>query len=258
MKLFLTIITCISLTSGLTFDCQFTTSNWVIIGSHYQCTYPKIIFTGSRAALEVVSGTHLSGKVNSDVRSVYVENQEIDFIPVFIEKFFPHLTGLQFYNTKLKAISAEDLKPFPNLKVLALPINNLVTLGDDLFKYTTNLQYIDFSLNQLQHVGSNLLESLEELREARFKSNPCVNFHATTPEQVLELKSKLIGCPSLERQTTSSTECSDECLARVDALEAKENKLDELDSKYEKKFVELEKQMRELTTSPCSPCSNFK
>lgn len=56
-------------------------------------------------------------------------------IPNGIESFFKNLKGLNWHNSNLTTISASDLKPFPQLLLIAAG-TKLVSLDGDLFQHT--------------------------------------------------------------------------------------------------------------------------
>jgi hypothetical protein len=190
------------------------------VGSQYTCE-PKVSYSGDNSTLTGLTGTHLIGKSNADVISLSVYSQLAEQIPKGIENFFPNLLTFNWSFAGLKKISAEDLKPFPNLMYLFLGGNNLVTLESDLFQYTLKLRRIYLFSNQLQHVGSNLLTNLNDLTFTYFHDNPCINDYAFTYETVQQLNLKLpISCPPLaSTPAPPSSVCSSECSELIQALE---------------------------------------
>lgn len=245
---------------------------WDVLQERYRCQ-PNI--TGSGNTLEAIHGNHMRGKTNADVEFLYVEGQAMNSLPRDIEVFFPKLIGLYILDSGLLTISAEDLRPFPNLLLFGSQENPLESLDGDLFKYTRKLRRVNIS-NQLQHVGHDLLAGLHNLTNAWFLYNPCISVDAYTKETVEALKLQLpINCPLLTATTvtiTSATstitttdspgECPEACSELLYELsEQTENQKQEIDDlksmflEIKSRVVELEMQMRELASSPCSPCS---
>lgn len=108
-------------------------------------------------------------------------------LPKNIDRFFRNLVGIYINNSKLLAISAEDLQPFPDLLYFRSFTNPLVSIDGDLFKHTSNLTYVALFDSQLQHVGYDLLTWLNDLME--------VDVRATNPEAIAALKRNLsISC----------------------------------------------------------------
>lgn len=131
---------------------------------------------------------------------------ELSRLPKNIELFFTNLIVLFWDAGNLLSITAEDLKPFPGLKMFAVYDNNLVSLDGDLFQHTTKLNFIEFASNRITNVGPNLLGNLAELIEVDFSNNLCISANATTPEGIQTLKLKLaMQCPSLATTQVTAT-----------------------------------------------------
>lgn len=244
-------------------------SSWVVIETHYSCE-ARVVQIDCPSL--IIVGDHLSGMNDTTVESLMVLSQELPQIPDGIESFFPNLRGIQIYDSKLQTISKDVLK-FPNLQVLFLNNNELVTLDADLFAYTPKLVHIWFRFNSLQHVGFNIFGHLNELATALFYGNPCTNQDANSRPEVIELNIQLpISCQPLDDNstttisttTTEPSEHCDECEWRtveivtklVDEQEARivehKNDLTELVGAYEMRISELEAQMREILANPCA------
>lgn len=182
-------------THGITIQCDFIMITWPVIGLQYFCS--PTIADGDELVLLNVTGVHLKGKSNDDVKA-------LDFylplphsrIPKGIEKFFPNLIGFQWNSRNLETFTSNDIKPFPELQVLSIWGNKLISLDGDSFKHTPKLVFVQFSANLLEHVGYDLLQELNDLTYVYFSFNPCIDMLAETPESIAKLKVKLqIQCP---------------------------------------------------------------
>lgn len=265
----------------MNFNCQFQLKTWGDLGEIYVCLATAEATTSS-TTLEEVSGNHLSGRSNSDVRAVQTyQSPEFTRIPLGMENFFPDLLVIQFWNGNLTSVTAEDLKPYPNLRYLSLPVNHITTLDVDLFKFTTKIKDFVIPSNKIERVGENIFAFLPELRWVNFLSNPCFSYYADTPEQLQYLKSNLASrCPPLQTSTTVSTTISttlpstttsttsknpDECEIPIRCSINEEmddtrikiilqsNLIEDLTntiSTLSARTLELEKQMREINARP--------
>jgi Leucine rich repeat len=271
--------------------------NWPVIGDQYGCE-PTVSVVNEGNVLVEVSGSHMTEKTNSDVKTITVQYQvNLLQMPKNIETFFPNLIRIQFWNGNISSISVDDLKAFPNLQVLSFGVNLLTSLDGNLFIYNPKLQWISFSGNKITNVGYDLLLGLDELRTVNFNFNTCINKFASTPSQLIELKNLLrTSCPSLvstqaptttptREPTTSttlsssttpdSTQCPTGCLEKIEDLQSNfeaENRelrktasnqgkqieeltaetvnLNQVVAAYEERFIELEKQIREIDSNP--------
>lgn len=244
MKFFGFFFVLVSLTCGLKFQCEFKAAVWTSIsGSHYNCL-ATIVNSGNLASLEEVTGNHLSGRSNFDVRSIHVEGDRThNKIPRNLEKFFPNLLGLVWDDGNLTTISANDLKPFPYLRVLSIASNHVTKLDGDLFKYSPRLRYIRFHTNFFEHLGQDLLTDLNDLEWVDFTKNPCISMSASTTEQFEELNRQMpIKCPQLECFVTrSANKDFDEMMSKLAEQDEQIKELNGKVSAQAAKLAELEK-----------------
>lgn len=233
----------VSASYGLVFQCAFTEETWTSVGLHYSCKASVISF-GSLTSLEGVVGTHLDGKNNFDVRSVHVSgDRTCNRIPQNIEKHFPNLLGIAWDHGNLTSISAEDLKPFPYLRMISIGKNNVVKLDGNLFKYSPKIRYIRFHTNFFEHIGQDLLTDLTDLQWVDFGKNPCIDLSASTTVQFEELNTQLpIKCPPLAGECLVSCAMS----KAVHELKLKEAEQDEKIKQLNDTVSKLEAMLAEL------------
>jgi hypothetical protein len=239
-------------------NCNFIMAEWGVIpiGSAYNC-WSKSENTGILTIIEEVRGTHQTGKSNVDVLN-FREDGVLQYIPTNLVDYFPNLKGMLFYEQKLLRLIASDLKPFPNLVGFYSRGGLFTSIEGDLFQHTKKIQRIDIQVGKLQNVGENILSGLNELTVAWFVAHPCIYYQAATPEQIQELKQKLLVlCPPLTSTTTISTttsksDCSLRC-SLEDEFDEMKMKLEEQGEKIarqEYQIMELEKMIREIVSRP--------
>lgn len=272
--MFAYVFAAVSLTNGVSIQCNFGNDYWNSIGdSVYSCLNAVIISDDNLTHVIDIIGIHESGKTNEDVKAFWIESSHKQFarLPKGFEKIFVNMIVYAWGYGALTTLTADDLKPYPQLQRLDAYDNKLTSLDGDLFKYTPKLVYLHFRGNPLLHVGIGLLDGLHSLKRAYFELNDCINMGAETPTQIRQLKLKLWNqCPPLKIE---SGECSIKCMERIETLE-EENKrqseeivkhreenarqADEISKQSDKiaansdAIQELEKQMRELSTRPLS------
>lgn len=195
MKLLLTIVTIALSSDAVFFECDYEETTWSPIPNAYTCV-AEVVSTANKLELEKIKGDHDEGKTNDDVVFLYIYNQKLEKIPNNLNKFFPNVKVLEWNNSNLKSLSAEDLKQYPELITFSSYYNDIVTLESDVFKYNPKLQWIYFHKSNIQHVGEGLLDGLDELTFVNFERNPCINTYGRTPEQIKQLNKNLpIKCP---------------------------------------------------------------
>lgn len=250
----------IAFSRGVEFKCNiFKTLVWSSpIGSVYTCDHPEVTEGNDSLIVESIYANHTSRMSNIDVTGLFVTGQmKFQRIPARIEMFLPNLKVLLWDYGNLTSITSDELRPFPELKLLSLFKNKIVSLDSDLFQYTPKLFEIDFAWNLLANVEFDLLANLNELTYAYFYNNPCIDVIAQGPEAILELKKKLMmQCPPLATTITSTTMspttlgfCDVRCTMNEEVDKLKET-LDEQSKKNEERFLELEKQMRKIHGQP--------
>lgn len=194
------------------------------VGRVYTCEARATSLESS--ILENVAGDHLPGNSNNNVD--YLKTSHLPFVPAGIAEFFDNLRAIDISSNEVFLISAEDLRPFPQLEFLALYLNNLVSIDGDLFSFTPHLKCIAFAYNQIQHIGNDLVTNLNYLQYLYLNGNVCVDQNAVTQAEVEELAPQLsVLCPPLLVTTTAAAatttpepieQCS--CNDEIDELRA--------------------------------------
>lgn len=165
----------------------------------HNCNVGKLLSVKTSDANAVVVGVtknHLPSKGNDHVDYFRLMYEELGHFPEELENFFPNLIGLRIYKSGLKEVSKEDLRPYPQLKLLALDENEIEVLEENLFEQTPNLQWIYFDDNNIVHIAPKLLGSLSQLQWAYFSGNLCIDENAINSMQVHRLTLKMSAkCP---------------------------------------------------------------
>lgn len=235
-----------TLTCGVEIQCSYQNVYWADgVGSLYTCN-ATVTSVENPSTVTEIRGTHSEGSNNVDVKGFTIEGQKIlTKIPKGIEKFFLNLQAFNWVSGNISTIDSSTLKPFPNILLIGLGGNNLVTIDGDLFQYTRWLRLIWININKLEHIGHDLLTGLSDLRYANFQLNSCIDVIASTSQQVQELNRQLpIKCPPLvttpDPPTTiiSTTPKPNDgrpitCTSNEEAVEMK-NRMEEMTKRIEK------------------------
>jgi ferritin-like metal-binding protein YciE len=107
--------------------------------------------------------------------------------PKNLKNVFPDLEGIAITNTKLKAITQDDVKVFPRLKAIYFAHNQLKFIKADTFKFNLKLEQISLFDNIINHIEPNTFDGLSKLR-------------------VLELHNNDKNCDMIDAITKSATE----------------------------------------------------
>jgi len=172
------------------FECNYNNLNFYTLNDLYTCDVtnnPNIINEQS-AAVNSISGSHLTSKTNDDVAGLYLYNKVVNYFPKNLEKFFKILKLIYINGCGLKEVHQEDLKPFVDLVFLYLGNNAIEIIEQDLFAYNPNLDFISFDNNKIVHIDSNVFDNLDKLSCFWFAGIPCFGQQASnTREKTVEL-----------------------------------------------------------------------
>lgn len=158
------------------------------------------------APVTAVQGKHPNGAPTENVLTLDVfDNKILNQIPPNIGAFFPNLLSFRWSNGNLTSVIAADLQPFPNLILLILISNKIVSLDGNLFQYTPSVRFFSVDSNLLKNVGFGLLNDLQIYR-FYFYNNTCINIAAFDSEEKAELIRELRQkCPPLRNECTDTT-----------------------------------------------------
>jgi len=162
--------------------CRYENQHFDTIGSVYACVSRLMIMESDRKVIGV--SKYPANNDEEYVNYLQIADQEVGFIPEEINVFFAYIIGFQMNNCSLKDVSKNELKSFPNLKLLDLSTNKLESLRADLFEYSTNLIWVSFEKNNIVTVGAEIFKSLHQLEQLNFSSNSCIDENADSVEKV--------------------------------------------------------------------------
>lgn len=194
----------------------------------------------SNRKIHEITGTHIGSRKNEDVKAVWIKTSNLLYFPSGLEEFFANVEGISIQRSKLLEIRAEDLKPFPKLKYLALNHNDLQVVEKDLFQFNSKLEFIHLANNKIAHVDQNVFNNFVDKLSYLYLSGNLCGFDDAKLDKP---KANEI----IQKVQTGS--CKDEEKAREFA-----NQITTLtrlvnSAELDKKFIELRKIIREELTS---------
>lgn len=203
-ELFLAVAVAASSADAVEFNCNFHDHSHSVVEEIYTCR-PTVTSCAS-TTLDDVTGFHLAGRTNTDVKALWIEGENVPFIPQGISNYFENLIALTYISNQMPSITADDLQPFPLLEHLFLYGNHLASLDGDLFLYTPRMKYIYMGLSEIEHIGYDLVTNLDDLQQLHFEENNCINKTADSRTEVIKLGLELsVLCPPLITTTTETT-----------------------------------------------------
>lgn len=163
------------------FECVFSELPVHRLDTVYACQATVFYDDAEPLRLTAAEGDHAAGKFDEDVRFLRIYLENLPVLPTNIANFFPSLDGLMVSTSDLLEIKADDLQPFPQLKVLLINFNLLKSIDGDLLAHSPNLVSVELRNNEIEHIGPGFLENLlelEHLEEIDLSGNMCIDIHA--------------------------------------------------------------------------------
>jgi hypothetical protein len=178
-------------TDSITVDCEYSVNSWGIFGLDYTCYSISVENLAIKVA-DNITGVHLNDKLNANVQALDMQYlSELTFIPSNFNVFFPNLIILEFYDCPINSIDGNELDGLGKLKALILMKTNISSIPRNFFAKTPNIEYLEVGESPLIEVGAHLFYSLQNLKYVDFWYDSCISATASTPAEILNLKSNL-------------------------------------------------------------------
>lgn len=220
---------------ALKIDCQY------LDFQIYSCVGTIVLGETVDDIVTELSGEHVSGKSDNDVKLLQLRNQNLTFFPRNMENLFPNLVSINLASNLITNISNRDIKPHKHLHKIDLGSNQITVIESNFFD-GLNLRSVIFDRNNIKHVGHNIQLPTDAM--LFFSNNPCVDTNAYSTWDVINLQSLLRNqCPSVERDK------SDVLNGKVQEVnERAEQNLKALDRELRSKIFELDVALTSLYT----------
>lgn len=189
MKILL-ILFFIATASGIPIRCRFNDDIvYSKIGRAYTCEVISLNLTDSSNYITDISGNHLRGKSNSDVKVVSFRNfcSDLTFVPKGISSFFANIIGLTFTSCGIDHLIGDELLEYSNLQYWSILYSKVSRIPGYFFATNQNLLFVQFGFNEIENVGEGLLDNLQSLTYANFIQNICINKFAENQSQITSL-----------------------------------------------------------------------
>lgn len=174
-------------------NCEFKKATWAYFEPAYFCYLRGIEAKTTNTIVAEVHGTHLAGRSNDDVNSVWIEHSpECLHFPKGFEKFFLNIRGLSVTSSGLKSINQDDLRVFPELTAIWVYSNKLTTVEPKLFAFNPKMKIIDFGNNRIRSISADLLDPFEKLIVALFNQNICTVTDAKTSADLKSFEKEIL------------------------------------------------------------------
>ena len=213
----------IKLSTSVIVNCEFKNVNETF-GEFYACVTQGLETNEFENYMTGIKGTHLDGRSNDDVKFFFILDQEVEYFPSGLDKFFKNLVAISVKNCGLKYLFKSDFSGLSNLTHVAFGGNKIEFLGPKLFEGNPNLDELHFENNKITKISEDLFYALEKSpRIAHFNGNGCIDFDLTFPDPSLgDYKDMFVTrCPMTTADLIEITEKQFVKLSRrIESLEA--------------------------------------
>lgn len=245
MTLIIFLVSYLSLSSGLVFDCFYDLELFFDdVKLLYTCSLPdgsldkgaRVKHTNAthRDILEV-TGPHVDGQNNTHVKQIHIYKHQFEYFPRGLTNYFENIEAIHAGMNNLAYLEKDDMKVFSKLRFLYLYNNVLSNLQSDVLEDNTKLEYVSFYNNHLAHIGSRLLTPLKSLKTAYFNKNICIDKQAVhNAREIHEIKLEI------------SERCSD--ITDEDLLTILKQNQEKIAS-LEEKIAQMSDQLNEFVAS---------
>lgn len=149
---------------------EFESTGYRCVSRNFQ-----IISKDDRTVTEV-NAVHEEGKTNKDVKDFSSFDENLNFFPLKIAKFFTNLESFKITRGGLKEISGNDLKQFgEKLKKISLEGNEIQKIEKNLFESNKNIEMILMGENKIEKIEKGSFDGLEKLMKLSLEDNPCTS-----------------------------------------------------------------------------------
>lgn len=128
--------------------------------------------------------------LTNETEGILVRNQHFKYFPLNLHLLLPNLKAIQIIACGLKELTVENMKNFPNLKYLWLPLNQIEILLNGVFENNSKLKKLSLYGNKLKMIQARVLMPLKNLLYVSFEKNECIDT-AATAENLNEMKNEV-------------------------------------------------------------------
>lgn len=126
----------------------------------------------------VITGIHLSGMRNEDVRYITRSSGSTTNIPSIICETFQKVERIEMHFFEIKLISDNSFENCKELNFLDFLTNNISIIDENSFIRNTKLEFLSFQLNQINELPSKLFEPMNKLEILGLISNNLTVIHS--------------------------------------------------------------------------------
>lgn len=171
--------------------CTFEDQDFPVGDQIYTCEVRFWIVVIDYMTVEEFQGRHDAGRVKCNVKGLRVLEMTTKYLPINLRNHFPKLEAIEVVGGRMTRLEKRDVRPYPHLKVLWLPRNNIETLSNDVFEKNLKLEKISLYENRLKFIGSEVFKPLKRLGFVSLELNECIDRFASTRTCIKSMKKEI-------------------------------------------------------------------
>jgi hypothetical protein len=164
----------INLSQQLTLHCDFQIKT-TYLGTSYGCIAKNLTTTFKNRKISKVEGNHQTGKTHSDVKLLFIDFQNVPYLPHNVGEFFPNLETFYILRSKVQHLIIGDLDGLDNLNYFDVSHNPVELIQKDFFKNHTKLVKFSFHDCHLKKIEKGALDSQKSIELLDLNYNDCIS-----------------------------------------------------------------------------------
>jgi Leucine rich repeat len=178
----------------------------------YTCVAKKFRSTFTDRVVTNVTGKHVNGKTNDDVKRLMIHHQHCEYLPLNISFFFPNLEEFDAKKNHLAHLVTGDLEGLDKLKTLDLSHNSVEHIPHDFFIGHSTIENVLLENCHLKKIDNGALDPLVRLKSLRLIHNACVgkSFYSISNVKAIlsEIYDSCYGSDDFALRTQNANLCS--------------------------------------------------
>jgi len=180
----------IDLTTFMSYSIKFTAScRYYQQSVGYACMLTATITSAEPLS---ISGSHLSGYGDANVRDIYCTNSNINVLHPAIFQKFPNLVTAYLFRTNVTELLPDSVKG-TSLKDIYLYANSIVKIPANVFRGAPNLEGVHLDQNKINFIHQNAFAGLSKLKKLNLNENEIPEVFSETLFPMPSLTELLLG-----------------------------------------------------------------
>lgn len=183
MKVITICLALIASVTATTLKCEFTRNT--VFG--YVCEIRGVDLVSYNDDVNI-TGDHVKGKTDSDVKMISFGKSTVNFVPNKIFSIFPSLEILDLNDVKMTKWNRDFVKNAKSLKRIWLSQNDLEEIEDNSFLGATALEILTLHNNKIAKISDKAFNGLFQLKSLELQENALTTLNGGVFKQLKKLK----------------------------------------------------------------------